>query len=379
MSEIDAEPEAALEPPARAWRRPDRASSDTAWGRALRSVRWAALVGYAVALGYQIHTRGVPLDREGLVLWIAVGLAASCIGRHPVWLLWLVLDFLPFALVLVFYDYLRGLADTVGMPTWWQPQIEVDKLLFFGQVPTVWLQEHLKHERYTGVRWYDLVVCLSYYSFFLLPYVTAGVMWLRSRADFYRWSLRFVGLSFLSFLFFMAIPAAPPWAAGHCTAAEVAAHPNETACMYATGVPPADGLLGQFSTVQAGANPWVERIAGDSFHDLHLGVAHQLWTKGFDTADPVAAVPSLHVGGTVLFCLFMWSRANAAWRPLLVLYPLVMVFSLAYAGEHYVSDGIAGALAAWFVHAMANRLERRRERRRTAEVGPQEARAEAAV
>ena len=43
------------------------------------------------------------------------------------------------------------------------------------------------------MRWYDVVVALCYFSFFFLPYVTAGAMWLRSRADFYRWSLRFVG------------------------------------------------------------------------------------------------------------------------------------------------------------------------------------------
>lgn len=318
---------------------------------------------YVAALGHQVRTSGVPLDREGLVLWIAVGLAVSCIGRPPVRLLWLVLDFLPFVLVLVVYDYLRGISDTAGMPTWWRPQIEVDKLIFWGHVPTVWLQEHLKHERFTGARWYDLVVCLAYYSFFVLPYATAGVMWLRSRADFYRWSLRFVGLSFLCFVFFILVPAAPPWAAEHCTAAEVAGHPNDVPCMYAAGPAPRDALLGQFSTTQPGGHPWVERIAGDAFHDLHLGVAHQLWTKGFETADPVAAVPSLHVAGTVLFCLFMWRRVDVSWRPLLVLYPLVMMFSLAYAGEHYVSDGIAGGLVAWFVHAMANRLERWRARR----------------
>ena len=82
------------------------------------------------------------------------------------------------------------------------------------------------------MQWYDVVVCICYFSFFFLPYVTAGVMWLRSRTDFYRWSLRFVGLSFFSFALFLLIPAAPPWAAARCTPAEVAGHPNNPACMY---------------------------------------------------------------------------------------------------------------------------------------------------
>jgi membrane-associated phospholipid phosphatase len=36
---------------------------------------------------------------------------------------------------------------------------------------------------------------------------------------------------------------------------------------------------------------------------------------------------------------------------------VVMQFTLAYGGEHYVVDGIAGALCAWGVHALATRLE----------------------
>jgi hypothetical protein len=345
----------------RSWReRTDWIPLDTTLGQVLRGLRWGALLSFLVVLVYMWHKDGVPFDREGLLLWIAIGLACASIGRHPVWLLWVAIDFLPFALVLVTYDYLRGLSDTLGMPTWWHPQIDVDNFLFAGHQPTVWLQEHLKH---TDVRWYDVAICICYYSFFFLPYVMAGVMWLRSRTDFYRWTLRFVSLSFFAFLLFMLIPSAPPWAADHCTAAEVASHPNNVACMYGTGVAPPGGLLGAFTTHQPGANPWVERIAGRGFFELHLGVAHTLWTKGFNVADAVAAVPSLHLGGTVLFCMFMWNRASKWWRPLLIAYPIVMQFSLTYAGEHYVADGIAGALCAWLIHWLANRIERRRTAR----------------
>ena len=134
------------------------------------------------------------------------------------------LDFLPFAAVLVAYDYLRGFADTMGMPTWWQPQVSVERFLFAGHIPTVWLQEHLKH---ATAQWWDVAVSLCYISFFFLPYVTAAVMWLRRRADFYRWSLRFVALSFLGFAAFALAPAAPPWAAAKCSAAEVAEPPRQ--------------------------------------------------------------------------------------------------------------------------------------------------------
>jgi hypothetical protein len=328
-------------------------------GQVLRIARWLAVLVFFAVLVYDWHRDGVPFGRSDQLFWIAIGLACASVGRRPVWFLWLLIDFLPFAAVLVVYDHLRGLADTVGMPTWWTPPITVDKFLFFGHVPTVWLQEHLKHQRFSGTTWYDVVVCLTYYSFFFLPYVTAAFMWLRSRTEFYRWSLRFVALSFLGFAFFVLIPTAPPWAAAHCSATYVADHPNNPSCMYGTGA--AHGaLLGTFTTHQPGANPWVERIASDGFWKLHIGVAHTIWSEGALSADKVAAVPSLHLAGTVLFSIFMWSRLSRWWRPVLVGYPLVMMFSLAYAGEHYVADGIAGAVCAWLVCWLAARVEQSR-------------------
>jgi hypothetical protein len=344
----------------REWReRGDWFPRGTTMGQLLLGFRWGAIVAWAGALVVNWSRYGIPFDRTGLLLWIAIGLAASCIGRHPVWLLWVVIDFAPLAAVLIVYDRLRGLADTVGLPTWWHPQIEVDRFLFAGHEPTVWLQEHLKH---ATAQWYDVAVAICYFSFFFLPYLLAGVMWLRSRADFYRWSLRFVALSFLGFTLFVLIPAAPPWAAARCDAVAVASHPNNPSCLYNRDLQ--GGLLGHFSTHQPGANPYVELITTRGFGKLHLSVASSLVEHGRGYADAVAAVPSLHLGGTMLFVLFMWPRLNKWWRPLLVAYPVLMMFSLAYGGDHYVADGIAGALCAALVHWGAGRIERQRRRSR---------------
>lgn len=337
----------------------------------LTGMRWGLICVWLLLLVLKCVTTGVPFDREGLLLWIATGAAAASLGKRAI--ATVVLDFLPFALVLVAYDYLRGLSDTLGMPTWWHPQVAVDEFLFGGHEPTLWLQEHLK---YPTVQWYDIVVCLCYYSFFFLPYVTAGVLWLRSRRNFYRWSLRFVSLSFLGFAFFALIPAAPPWAAALCRPWQVAGHPNYPSCMQFWPHTVPGNLLGPWAGGRPDADPFVERIAARGFSDLHLTVAHDLWTKGFSIADPVAAVPSLHLGGTMLFVLFMWPRVRGWWRPILAAYPLVMTFSLVYAGEHYIADCLAGALLAVLVHLGANRIERRRGRKRspdTLETSPQPA------
>ena len=277
--------------------------------------------------------------------------------RHPAWLLWVLTDFVPLAAVLIVYDHLRGIADTVGLPTWWHPQDDIDRAIFLGHQPTVFLQEHLKH---ADVRWYDVAACVCYYSFFFLPYVTAGVMWLRNRADFYRWSLRFVALSFLGFALFVLIPAAPPWAAAGCSATEVAGHPAAPPCMSVAGNAASDGILGRYGDGRPGTHPYVERIVSRGFSELHFHVATRVLEEGRVSADAVAAVPSLHLGGTVLFVLFMWPRLRHRWRPLLVAYPVFMTFSLVYTAEHYVADCLAGALLAFGVHRLGNRIERRR-------------------
>jgi hypothetical protein len=351
-------------------RRADYFPPESVAGKVFRVARWVALATWAVLLVYFWHRDGVPFDREGLLTWVCFGVLAGSVGRHPMALLQVVIDFVPFALVLIAYDYLRGASYQLGMPTWWHPQVDADKFLFFGHEPTVWLQAHLKHP-YPNVQWYGVAVTLCYCSFFFLPYIAAGVFWLRDRATFYRWSLRFVSLSFIGFATFALFPAAPPWAAARCSAADVASHPSEPFCMWqeapgnATAVH--GGLLGDMTTHIQGANPWVERISWWGFHDLHLSVAGSLLKEGQAVSDPVAAVPSLHLGGTVLFVLFMWRRVSKWWRPLLAVYPFAMTFSLAYSGEHYVFDCLTGALAAVIVTVVSMRLERwwRRRKRST--------------
>lgn len=325
--------------------------------RLLRFARWTALTVWAVSLGYDVGRNGIPYWRSDLLLWLALGLVAWSIGRRNV--LAVVIDFVPFAAVLLAYDYLRGISDTLGMPTWWTPQIDADKFLFFGTEPTVWLQAHL---RYPTVQWWDVAAALCYISFFFLPYVTAAALWLRSRRDFYRWALRFVPLSFLGFVLFTLIPAAPPWAAARCTGYAVADHPSNPSCM--TDPPrPDGGLLGAMMQHRAGTVPWTEQIALRGLGPLHLKFAQQVITAGRLSVDAVAAVPSLHAGGILLFTLFMWQRVNRWWRPLLVAYPLFMAFTLVYAGEHYVVDVLAGWLCALAVHLAASRIERRRNAR----------------
>jgi membrane-associated phospholipid phosphatase len=64
----------------------------------------------------------------------------------------------------------------------------------------------------------------------------------------------------------------------------------------------------------------------------------------------------------MLFLIFIWSRVRVWCKAVLVAYVLLMAVALAYAGEHYFSDVIAGWLAAAAVAAAFSFLERRRKR-----------------
>jgi hypothetical protein len=135
------------------------------------------------------------------------------------------------------------------------------------------------------------------------------------------------------------------------------------------GLTPHGGLLGATGGWRPGADTWIERLSYKGWNDLHLQIAATLLKQGQSVVDQVAAVPSLHAGGTLLFVLFVWRRVRRWQRPLLVLYVGFMAFALVYSAEHYVVDCVAGWLAAAAVHLAANRVERGRRRNRTDTLG----------
>ncbi len=345
------------------------------WARRLRrALRWrpssellfwtrivAVSIWIEVFVAFYLRD-GFPFDREGLMLWISTLLIASSIGRRSVFSV--IVDWIPFAAVLLVYDYMRGASENFEGRTLWTPQIAVDKFLFFGHEPTVWLQQHLKDVQ---PHWWDVIASATYTSFFLLPYVVAGILWFRSRREFHRWAGRFVVMSFCGLTGFILFPAAPPWAASQCTATEVASHPSHPSCLGADPAKVPNSLLGRFVPDYHGAGGYVQRISGRGFEELHLTVAKSLLDKGQGVVDLVAAVPSLHGGITLLFVLFMWKRSRWYWRVVMAIYALTMAFALVYSAEHYFFDILVGWALAIIVHNSFGWLERRRSRARAAD------------
>ena len=272
-------------------------------------VRRCALGLYFVALVLWSFRYGIPVQRELVIAWTCGALACFSLGRHPRQILQIALDWLPIVLVLAAYDLTRGVADSLGIGVHLQLMIDFDRLVFLGQTPTEWLQGRLYEPGV--VNWWDVTFSIVYTSYFIVPFAVAGVLWARERIAFLRYTRRLVTLALAGLATYIAFPAAPPWMAAE------------------------QGLL-----------DGVQRTTSEGFSSLGVGTAG-LFSKGQETVNLVAAVPSLHAGFTALVAMFLWSRVRRGLRPLLALYPLAMALTLIATGEHYFVDILLG----WFYAA----------------------------
>lgn len=281
-------------------------------------VAWGGLAASVI-----VDEGGIPASRDVLVpLLLAALLAASVTSRTRLRRLavGIALDWLPFVLALWLYDLIRGIADGGWLPVHYGRQVQIDRLIGFGTVPSVWLQQHLWHGQ-GDVRWYDYGSWLVYMSYFFGTTLVLVFLWWRSRALFWRFAASVVALAFLGCATFVLYPAEPPW-------------------MVAD-----QGLLPPLSRI-------IQVMNG------HLpGVSlNPLWERGTAYANDVAAMPSLHASYTLLIALFFFRRLHSRVRYLLWLYPVAMAFALVYTGEHYVVDIVAGWIYCLIVYFTVERV-----------------------
>jgi membrane-associated phospholipid phosphatase len=259
--------------------------------------------GLVVALGIAIWLFGLGLtpDRYLLVLLVP----ALVLRRARRYLL----DFVPFAALLVIYAQSRGIAHLLRPHPYYLPQLNADKFIF-GGVPSESLQDWL----WTGTQhWYDSVVLAVMRLHFIVPPLLAFALWVKRRALFYRFAATILTLSFAGALTFLLYPAAPPWAAGE------------------------KGLLP--GLIRIPHNPAPDPSGAHGYHSISI-------SKLIDP-NPYAAIPSLHAGYSFLCFLFLVTIAwRTRWRwavlGLGALYPLAQSFAVVYTGNHYVVDLVIG-------------------------------------
>jgi hypothetical protein len=288
----------------------------------LRTPRGIGIGAWAVAFATFVVVRGVPLDRISQTVWILLVLFAANLGRPWRSQLRILTDWIPFVGFLVVYDYSRGLADKLGSPTHVTQPLAAEKALFFGNVPTRFLQEHFYDPAH--VHWWDVVVSLVYFSHFFVVWIFAVVLYVRGRDQWATWARRILLLSYAGLVTYVLFPAAPPWYAAR------------------------EGLIGD-----------VSRIASRGWDAIGMRGAGALIERGQAASNDVAAIPSLHAAFTAMLTAYVWPKLGPVGRTLMVVYTLAMATSLVYGGEHYVVDVLVGYLYVAVVMVGARWWERR--------------------
>jgi hypothetical protein len=291
-----------------------------------RVLTFGAPALYLVALGVVVVSWGLPVARDQLFLWLGLGMAAVSISAWRSWGVML-LEWLPFFGLLATYDYLRGAVSVAPAQAHVLPQIDADKALFGGSVPTVWLQQHLWTPGH--FHWYDYAAWAVYMTHFFVVWVVAAVVWRFSHERFRRYAVLTVTLTLGAFLTYWLYPAQPPWLAG-------------------------DGVT----------LPVVDRIVPEVWGQLGVRTVQSAYEDG-SFVNTVAAMPSLHAAYPLMLMLFFWPSGKLV-RILLGFYTLAMAFTLVYGGEHFVIDIVAGWAMALLVFGLVSGapvLAARRRRR----------------
>ncbi len=293
-----------------AGRRPIPAAKPAARVREpLLRIRVAAVAVWLAALATTSRAEGIPFDRVRQSMWILAAILAATLGSPWRRIVRTLADWIPWVGFLFLYDYTRGFADTLGRPVHLTQPLAVDRALGGGHVPTRWLQDQLYDAHH--LHWWDVVSSLVYTSHFILPWLIAGVLYVRSRTRWAAFARRVLVLSYASLITYSLYPAAPPWFAS-----------------------------------REGLTEPIARISTRGFYAIGLDAAAPLITLGQESVNLVAAVPSLHAAFALLICLQFWRTSRRTTRTLLAAYPLAMGFALVYTGEHYIVDVLIGAVYA---------------------------------
>jgi hypothetical protein len=236
-------------------------------------------------------------------------------------------DWVPVALVFVAYVVTARAVPDLGVGVHYTPQIEAERVLSLGSLPTIWLQEHLYHGK-TGVL--EVFSIAMYISHFLAPLLLAFLIWAFWRGrGFTDLLYGILIVSLLGEITFVLAPTAPPWlAADH-------------------------GLI-----------PPVHHVIKQGLYDIGLtDLAARKDEPG--SYNIVAALPSLHAAWPVIALLVIRKHRLPRWlfvsQALLV---LGVVFAIVYTGEHYLVDAVVGcvyAFAAWWLLHAALRSGRRHQ------------------
>lgn len=243
-------------------------------------------------------------------VWGSAAIVASAVHLFPA-----VLPALAalggYAAVWVVFNLVRAVAEDAGVAVVGANAVSrLEHAVFGGTLPSAWMQEAWFDPDH--VRAHDVLLSIVHGSFFVVPFVVAGALWWKRRAQFRVYARATAATFALGLIGFLLLPTAPPWMSDPGEVTRVTHH-----------------VLEQTAGVSIGRS----------------GDGAGFWFEPND----LAALPSIHVAATVLVFLVARSIGRLA-GVLGGIYALLMTVAVVSLGEHFVLDALLGwgvALAGW--------------------------------
>lgn len=282
--------------------------------RALRARRVLAALLFAAAFvlaAAELMSGASPGMREALLALVGASVLGNLSARF-------LRDWGLIVVGVIAYGITVRLVPELDFAVHYEPQIAVDRVLGFGTVPTLWLQEHLYNGRTAAI---EVLAIGLYLSHFVAPLALGLYLWFRrlNRA-FGELMFGLLAVSLLADIAFVLAPTAPPWLAA-----------------------------------QTGHLPEVHHILKLGLADLGLdGLANLIGDS--QRYNIVAAVPSLHAAFPVVALLVVRAHGLSRWIVRVQALQMIGVFfAIVYTGDHYLADAIAGAAFAGVAWVLVHR------------------------
>jgi hypothetical protein len=215
--------------------------------------------------------------------------------------------------------------------------IAVDRVLGFGELPTVRLQRRLARGQW---RLGDRVLVWAHWLWFMVPHGTLVYIMLRHRSRFERSAVLTYAVFDVGAIVYWVLPTAPPWYA--------ASHGGRSGDFNGRLLAASASRGGLRSIVRRRGIPTSAAPDDIAVRRMMVEYGEFFWKDGWGPlysvlgGNPLAAMPSLHFATSMMAAQLLEETGPLAgalgWG-----YTATLGFALVYLGEHYVVDLLAGA------------------------------------
>lgn len=217
--------------------------------------------------------------------------------------------------------------------------IAIDRILGFGELPTVRLQRRLARGQW---RLGDKLLVWAHWVWFMVPHGSLVYIMLRHPRRFERSAVMTYAVFDIGAMIYWVLPTAPPWyAASH--AGRRGEFDGQMLERTGTCEKPAEGPPHADHAALGGVPPQNVPV-----RRMMVEYGQYFWKDGWGPlysvlgGNPLAAMPSLHFA-TSMMAAQLLSRADPLAGAIGWAYTGTLGFALVYLGEHYVIDLVAGA------------------------------------